>query len=371
MNKGKETLTKQKILKFFGFLFLVALFSAFAVAQPIIVPTSQIHPKPKVNSEAPPAYPIIAPNELSPIAEMPTGRQGQRMENDDDWPVEKFIAVEGKVNIEMCVSEGKIRINGWDRDEIRVFVNRGSKAGFKVLKKNAQNKPVWVRVLGFDPLKDKGRDLDPCLSGEIELDVPRGAILSKFEGIETMLTVESIMKVVIRNNEGDVQIRDIEQGVEVKTFEGDISVENSGGSINLDSVNGSILVNKVESDRVGDIFKSKTNSGTITLQAVGHAMVEVNSVTGLIKFTGGVLSDGQYKFNNTTGQILLIVPSETSCLLEVVAEKNKFSTDFQFIRKDISSASSTLEKVSGQIGDGEATIVLWSQSGRIILKKSK
>jgi len=370
MNKGIETLTKQNISKFFGFLILATLFSVLAVAQQI-APTPKPHPEPQINSVAPTTFEINPPDEFKPIHPRQNRGQLQKNENDDDWPVEKFITVEGKVNIEMCVSEGNVRVNGWDREEIRVFVKDGSKAGFKVLKKNAQNKPVWVRVLGFDPLKDKGRDLDPCLSGEIELDVPRGTILSKFEGIETTLKVESIMKAVIRNNEGDVQIRDIEQGVEVKTFEGDISVENSGGSINLDSVNGSILVNNVESDGVGDVFKSKTNSGTITLQAIGHSMVEVNSVTGLIKFTGGLLSDGQYKFNNTTGQILLIVPSETSCLLEVVAEKNKFSTDFQFIRKDISPASSTLEKVSGQIGDGEATIVLWSQSGRIILKKSK
>ena len=69
---------------------------------------------------------------------------------------EKAIVVDPKVNISLCVQGGNIKVNGWDRNEVRVFVNQGSPIGFKVLQKNRQTeKPVWVMVVGFDPKKKR------------------------------------------------------------------------------------------------------------------------------------------------------------------------------------------------------------------------
>src|SRR5687767_11620692 len=64
---------------------------------------------------------------------------------------EKSLAVSDKVNISLCVRAGEIKVNGWNRNEIRAFANKGSGIGFSVLEKGkTDKKPVWVKVLGYD-----------------------------------------------------------------------------------------------------------------------------------------------------------------------------------------------------------------------------
>ena len=89
---------------------------------------------------------------------------------------EKAIIVDPKINISLCVQGGNIKINGWDRNEVRVFINEGSPVGFKVLQKNRQTeKPVWIMVTAYDKKKNPGAS-EECISGdEIEIDAPRTA----------------------------------------------------------------------------------------------------------------------------------------------------------------------------------------------------
>ena len=78
---------------------------------------------------------------------------------------EKAIVVDPKINISLCVLGGNIRVNGWDRSEVRVFVSEGSPVGFKVLQKNRQTeKPVWIMVVGIDA-KRNAASAEECISG--------------------------------------------------------------------------------------------------------------------------------------------------------------------------------------------------------------
>lgn len=49
---------------------------------------------------------------------------------------ERAIAVSPNVNLSLCVLEGRLSINGWRRDEVRIYVHNGNKFGFKVLEKS-------------------------------------------------------------------------------------------------------------------------------------------------------------------------------------------------------------------------------------------
>ena len=100
----------------------------------------------------------------------------------DDIPVEKSISVDKDVNLSFCVSEGRVKVNGWNRNEVRVFVTDGGDIGFRDFGKNRDGKPTRITVLGYDPVKSKGSVGRECLSGEeIELDVPYGTNLSRLE----------------------------------------------------------------------------------------------------------------------------------------------------------------------------------------------
>lgn len=376
----------QNIFEIGKILILFVIFSGFAFSQTQVViaptpkPKSKISPKPKpvpkcddCDKEAPRTPPTnktrMEPvGEIGPLAPL---SEGKRIENEDDIPYEKSIEVEREVAISLDVCEGNVRINGWDRDEVRAFVSGGSKVGFRSSPPKKKNgKTASITVLGYDPKVDKGSNLSNCVYGdEIELDVPIGARIS-LKGRDAKITVKSIAKITITNNDGDITLSEIEEGITATTYDGNISVENSSGVINLNSADGSIFAYNTEPIEVGDALTAKTTSGAVILQSVNHSVVTARSLSGLVRFQGELQTDGQYGFENTSGQILLEIPEESSCSLEAIAAKNKFSaTGFKFVTFNISKIDSTIQKINAVMGDGEATISLQNQSGWVRLIK--
>ena len=149
---------------------------------------------------------------------------------------EKSIAVAPGVSLKLCISDGKLKVNGWDRNEIRLFVKDGSKAGFRVLEKDGETgKPVWLLVSSQSgPRVGSGSE---CISGDaIEMDVPVKTSLT-VSGRTSQTMVDSVRKIWIKNIEGNIALRNIPEGITAETYQGDVSVENSGGAISLQSAN--------------------------------------------------------------------------------------------------------------------------------------
>lgn len=390
MGKGVGTLKNLNILEIGRILFIFAilpLLSGIVIAQIQIYPAptpkqktvpkpkTKVYPKEKETPVTPPADKTPLSFETEP-AENPTppapfSSEGKRINNPDDIPIERSIEVDSNVNLNLCVSEGNVRINGWNRNEVRVFVSGGSKVGFRIGPVNKQSgKTASLTVLGYDPKKDKGGNLERCLFGdEIELDVPIGTRINKLEGRDAEISIKSVAKVVVENENGDISLSEIEQGIRAKTFDGDISVENSAGAINLENYNGNIIAHNIEPIEAGDTLKAKANS-SVVLQRVSHSVIDATSTSGLIKYTGELVSGGQYRFVSISGQIFMAIPLLSSAVFEIVAEKNKFYySEFKFNRMDISKVSPTLQKVDAQCGEGDAQVKLQSESGRIMLIK--
>ncbi|MBS1796772.1 MAG: hypothetical protein JSS81_23275 [Acidobacteria bacterium] len=289
--------------------------------------------------------------------------------NEGDTPAEKFLAVESKVYVSLCVKRAdSVRINGWDRDEIRAFVDEGSAVGFKIGQDSPKTKkPVLVYVLGFDPRTNREVKPEECLSGRaIELDVPRAATV-KLKSMESDTRIESVGKVFVESLNGDIHLNDITGGVDATTYDGDVTVENSSGQFVLNNNGaGNVLAFGVNPDEIGDIFKAKSNSGRITLKDVGHRQIETNSGTGSIVFDGELLSGGQYRFAATNGSILLNIPANSLCKIVALFGFGAFSSDIPL--------QNTLKKeqsLTGQLGteDKSCNLYLTTGSGVIRLKK--
>ncbi len=289
--------------------------------------------------------------------------------NESSKPAEKSIAVNPKVNVSLCVSDGKIKINGWDRSEIRAFVDGGSEVGFKVVQKNSRSEAVWVKIVGFDPAKNTDGNFDECLSGEdIEIDVPRGATVSvKGQASEAMIdSVNKVSRVEIIG--GNIFLDNIAEGIEATTYQGSITVQNSGGAITLGSTTGNIVAFDVAPSEIGDIFKAKTNSGAITLQKVEHRQMEINSSSGAIKFVGAIQNGGQYTLGTLNGSIQMLIPEKTSCKINALYGYGNFNSDFKLKVITINNTSKA-QSLVGSIGDGDANVNLTTYNGAIRIKK--
>lgn len=299
---------------------------------------------------------------------LPKTSAGKSSVNRNRTPAESSIAVDARVNVRLCVNEGALKINGWERNEIRAFVAGGNGAvGFKILQKNKQNdSPVWVAVVG-DSSKAKQ---DECLSGDsIELDVPRGATVS-VKSRESETTIDSIGKATIENLGGNIYLSNITHGIDATTYEGDITVEKSGGAIVLQTTTGNIVAFALAPGEIGDQFKAKTNSGAIVLRGIEHRQIEANSNSGALRFAGEFLAGGQYTFNAFNGSINLQIPANSACRINASYGFGAFNSEIALTNIVKSLTRSKAQNLSAQIGaGGDATLNLSTYSGTIQIKK--
>lgn len=282
---------------------------------------------------------------------------------------EKAVPADPSVNIKLCVLEGRLKINGWQREEVRVFVKNGTKFGLKVLEKDPQSsKPVWVLIMPAAESRIPGRS-NECIAGEtVEVDVPMGASLS-VSGRSTQTSVDSVKKISFKNVEGSVSLRNITGGIIASTYQGDLTVENSGGAISLESATGNIAAYEVTPGQVGDLFKVKTNSGAISLQQLAHRQIEANSISGTLLFNGKFLEGGLYNFKTSKGDIRLLLPSNSSCMVQATYGFGSFNSDLPLktLTENVTPSSST---VVAKLGDGESCNVrLITSTGSIAIKK--
>jgi hypothetical protein len=285
---------------------------------------------------------------------------------------EKAIKVDGSVNLTLkCVVEGTIKINGWNRNEVRVLIEDGSNFGFKILQKSAKTgDPIWIQLIGIDGKKGKYGPTSECISGsEIEIDVPMSATVN-IQGNEITTTVDSVKKVEVKTIGGDISLRKVSNGITANAGQGDITVEESAGSMKLDTSEGNILVFEAGPSEPGDIFKANTHSGTISLQQLVYRQVDVRTITGSVAFSGEVLSAGSYNLNTTNGSIRMALPQTTSCKVKASYGYGSFNPEIPFKISTENILEGPIKSVVGTLGKGgDAVLILSTVNGSISIKK--
>jgi hypothetical protein len=278
---------------------------------------------------------------------------------------ERSIATDPRVSIKLCVAEGVLKVNGWNRDEIRLFVKNGSTPGIKVLETNQDtNKPNWILISReTNPGKMPEMESD-CISGQnIELDVPMSASL-EVRGRNADITADSVRKFSIKNIEGNISLRNISSGITASTFQGDITAEDSGGAISLESSAGNILAYGIKAGQIGETFRAKTASGAISLQNVGARQIDANSISGSVRFVGKFAGGGIYNFKTSNGSIELNIPTDSSATFKASYGFGSFNSELplKILYKD---EQLPVRNLGATCGSGEANVVLTTNSGII------
>lgn len=282
---------------------------------------------------------------------------------------EKSIAVDPGVNVKFCISDGVVKVNGWERDEVRVFVKEGRKIGFKVLERSAKtDKPNWVWIMNGTAAEQGRGPLSDCLAGEsVEIDVPMGSIIN-MDARTTTATIDTVKSVSVKIIEGSINIRNVKGGVKAETYQGDLMLESSNGQIALQTTTGNIVAFDVNPGEIGDLLKAKTTSGTISLQRVSHRQIEANSVSGSVHFNGSFLTGGIYKFKSSNGSIRMQLPEKTSCTISASFGFGTFNSGLP-----METLSETVtpggKNIVAKIGSGDANVNVTTSSGSIVIRK--
>lgn len=282
---------------------------------------------------------------------------------------EQSMAVDPGVAIKVCVAEGELRINGWSRNEVRVFVKHGRKFRMKPLEKSPDAGKVSWLWLG-SMVEGRPGPAAECLTGDrIEIDAPIGASLD-LSGREVRTTVDSLKKINVNILAGAVTLRNITGGINAQTGRGDMLVENSAGAITLVGYTGNIVIADVKAGMIGEMLRARTNSGAITMQKVEHRQIQVSSTSGSLLFDGKFLPGGIYNFRTSTGSIRLLIPTASSCTLTATYGQGHFNSDIphKVVTENITPHAKI---VVAKIGAGDATVNLTTSVGSIGITKQK
>ncbi len=281
--------------------------------------------------------------------------------------VEKAMAVDSNVNVKLCVSNGAVKVNGWNRDEVRILVRSGREFDIRVLERTKpEGPPSWLWVTPTAAASGMMGPMSECLSGaSIEIDAPVGSSFN-ITGRSAHSAVDNIKKVAIKVVDGNVAVNNIPGGINASTLQGNLLVENSGGGIVLDSTNGNIIAVDVVPGQVGEIFRAKTNSGSISLKNVTHRQIEANSISGSVVFDGSFSSGGIYTFRTSNGSIRMNIPKDSSCKIVAAYGFGSFSSalPLNFIYHNRADRARNL---AATIGSGAATVNVVTTSGSIAI----
>jgi hypothetical protein len=250
--------------------------------------------------------------------------------------------------LELSVHAGTIRIATWERSELRVRAEHGSRDR------------VTVEVRGSVVKVDASRRYGIPSFVEYDLTVPRGMAM-ELGGVETEITVEGpVGDITASSVEGGISIRGATGTVSANSVEGDIVIQGGTGTVHVTGVDGEIRV----SDAKGEVTVETVDSD-ITLENIDGTSVDAGTVDGAVIYRGTIHDNGRYRFTSHDGDVVLEVPETINATISVATFEGSFEADPAF--KVQLSQTRPGKRFNFVLGNGSARIELESFDGGIRL----
>lgn len=296
------------------------------------------------------------------------------------------LARDGKIILRNI--SGDIEVKVWDKAEVQIQALKVSRTDSEELaKKNFEKVTIEVTQDG-DTLKiETKRDKDYFRKGSnkknVSIDfwliIPSGAaadmksvsgdIVMEDIGNDTraatvsgdidMTGVAGSLKAYAVS--GDLTVTGVQEGVDCETVSGELKIRSVKGGADLKTVSGDILLENSEGDVEAEVV-----SGDIDLIDIsGAEEVMSKSVSGSVKFVGGLSKGGSYNFSVLNGDVTLLVPSNSAFELYAKTFSGDINTDFEITL----SGKLSKTELRGTVNGGGAEVTLKTFSGDVYLKK--
>jgi hypothetical protein len=261
----------------------------------------------------------------------------------------KPFPADGRVAIDNLA--GSVRVEGWDRDEIRVEGELGR--GVERIDFEVDGERASIEVV----IPRRARNVGGT---DLQVWVPRGCQLL-VKSVSASIEVTDIEgELDLHSVSGDISLRARTTRVRAQSVSGDLEVDGDPEDLELESVSGDIVVLRARGE-----VRANTVSGTVEIGPDVEALEGYyQSVSGDVEFEGMVASDGRYEFESHSGSVRILLSREVSADVEV-------STFSGSIRNELGPEPQRKgrygpgEEVHFTLGDGDAEVQVSSFSGGI------
>jgi len=179
--------------------------------------------------------------------------------------------------------------------------------------------------------------------------------------VEYTVQIPKISTIKLNGVSSDISIRDLEGAFDVHSVSGSIQLSNLSGSVKASSVSGSVLAEKLSGPLDGDSV-----SGKIRVMDSQLTEAVVKTVSGKMVLETD-LQGGPYMFKSVSGNAVLVVPEDTSCLAHHKSVSGRLKTSLP-VTKDQRYGPRGLAEIQG--GGTEVTHKSVSGSLRIVVEEN-
>lgn len=261
------------------------------------------------------------------------------------------------VRIDIEVVSGKIEIEGWDRDEVRLDADDDDAHKVEI---DARNRRVTIRGPGVQRRGFAWGRGD--LEVDVKLFVPRGSRIRastmngeiKVEDVDGTLDLNAANgKIEVEGGPSEARLETINSGIELEGRETHVDARTINGGIELTGVAGEV--------------SASTISGSIKVEASEVERLDLKTLSGSIEIATRLAPDARAHLKTFSGEIRLELPSDTSARFEI----QNFSGG---IRNELAtSAHHSSPRIGGQhlefsTAEGDGRVSIESFSGAVEIR---
>lgn len=259
------------------------------------------------------------------------------------------FAVPAGARLSLSNHAGTIRVTSWDRNEMRVRAQHGSRDVIEVDVRGAVVRVKAERRYGIPAFV------------EYDITVPRTMAVD-LDGVETEMTIEGVGGDIDAGSvEGDITVRAAGGAVKIHSVDGDLIIEGGRGRVSAEAVDGSVQITGARGE-----ITVETVDGDITLENIESASVDAGTVEGTITYAGTIQDGGQYRLTSHEGDIVVIAPATLNATVGIATFEGSFEADPAF-RVQLTSARPG-RRFSFTLGTGSAKVELETFEGEIRLR---
>jgi len=267
---------------------------------------------------------------------------GTRAQTDQTVPVQRG----SRLDLSDCT--GDVVVTTWERSEVRVRAEHSARTRVRV---TPRDQTIFVST---DNDRQGAADFDLTVPAWLNLRIVGQYCSMEIDGVTGSVVVESV--------EGDVVLRGLGGSVTATSMEGKVTVDGGRGRIQVNTSDGDIAIGKA----TGEII-AESIDGDIVLTDVQAQALEVSTVDGDISFSGTVQASGRYLFTTHDGDVVLVLPENTSATFGVrTYESRKVDSTLPL---KAATAGVRGRRAVYTLGGGSAQVEVESFGGSLVIRK--
>jgi hypothetical protein len=264
-------------------------------------------------------------------------------------PMDQTVNVTKGTKLDVSNFAGDVTVKTWDRDAVRVQVNLSDRETVDV---KPGDQVLSIRSRSLRGGRPRSLDYSLTVPKWMAINVTGTYVDANLEGVGADVAVET--------TNGDIHVSGGSGFVSLKSVQGEIFLEKAKGRIEVRAVNEGIRL----ADISGDLSAESTN-GSIILDRIDSANVDLYSVNGNISYDGPIKDRGLYRLTTHNGLIAVGIPERVNAVLRVRTYNGSFRSTFPVKTDD----ENQRKRFTATLGNGSAHMELESFGGTIALRR--